>query len=166
MADEEKTEEEAGGKSSMMPMLLAGVVALVIGLGAGFVLFSPGEEAAPEAGSDAEAAAIPAETPDEYKARLLELEPVVANIEGDGYTRLLKMKVVLECESAEVRGEAEGRMAQIRDSTLTLVSSRRLVDLIDFEGKALLKDDLRDRVNQILTMGRVESVLLTEFVVQ
>jgi flagellar FliL protein len=148
-----------------MPVLIAGVAALVIGLGAGFVIFSPGEDSAVEETGEEEAA-VPAETADEYKARLLQLEPIVANIEGDGYTRLLKMTVVLECESADARGEAEGRMAQIRDSTLTLVSSRRLVDLIDFDGKALLKDDLRDRVNQILTAGRVESVLLTEFVVQ
>ncbi len=164
MADEENT-EPAEAKSSLVPMIGAAVVALAIGLGVGFVMFSPGDEAAGESSAEAEAV-VPAETPEAYKARLLQLEPIVANIEGDGYTRLLKMTVVLECESADVRGEAEGRMAQIRDSTLTLVSSRRLVDLIDFEGKALLKEDLRDRANQILTTGKVDTVLLTEFVVQ
>ena len=46
------------------------------------------------------------------------------------------------------------------------MSSKRLSDLEGFEGKALLKDDLRERVNSVLPSGEVQSVLFTEFVVQ
>ena len=91
---------------------------------------------------------------------------MIVNISGDGYARLLKVKVELECESPEVKAEAEARVPQIRDGILTLVSSKRLSEVTSFEGKALLKQDLQDRFNQMLTSGRVESVLLTEFVVQ
>ena len=63
-------------------------------------------------------------------------------------------------------GLNQHRAPQIRDTILTLVSSKQLADVVDFEGKALLKDDLRDRVNHFLTGGRVKSVLITEFVVQ
>ena len=55
---------------------------------------------------------------------------------------------------------------EIRDGILTLVSSKQLADVTGFEGKALLKDDLRDRVNALLDDGEVKSVLFTEFVVQ
>ena len=34
------------------------------------------------------------------------------------------------------------------------------------EGKALLKDDLRERLNALLDKGEVQSVMFTEFVVQ
>ena len=60
----------------------------------------------------------------------------------------------------------EERVTQVRDSAILLLSSKRLSDVSDFEGKALLKDDLQDRVNSLLEIGRVESVLFTEFVVQ
>ena len=62
--------------------------------------------------------------------------------------------------------EIEARVAQVRDTTILLLSSKRLSDITDFEGKALLKDDLRERVNALLDQGQVRSVMFTEFVVQ
>ncbi len=51
-------------------------------------------------------------------------------------------------------------------TTLLLLSSKRLSDVTEFEGRALLKDDLRERINGIVGEGKVASVLFTEFVVQ
>lgn len=172
MADEETEEGGGKAKSPMLMILIAALLALGIGLGVGFVLFKPADAPPPAEGEEvAESAEAPAEeekdeTVADFQSRTLNLDPVIVNIQGDGYTRLLKMTIALECESGEVRDEAEGRMAQIRDSTLTLVSSKRLVDLTDFEGKVLLKEEIRNRVDQLLTTGQVKSVLLTEFVVQ
>jgi flagellar basal body-associated protein FliL len=47
-----------------------------------------------------------------------------------------------------------------------LLSSKQLSDITDFEGKALLKEDILERVNDLLETGDVKSVLFTEFVVQ
>ena len=155
--------------------LIVALVATGAGLGGGFVLFESSPEpgaaeaeptASPSPGEEPTAQAEGQDTPDNYLQRLLQIEPIVANIEGDGYTRLLKIKVAFECDSPAARDEAELRLPQIQDAVLTLVSSKRLADVVGFEGKALLKDDLRDRVNHFLTGGRVRSVLITEFVVQ
>ena len=58
------------------------------------------------------------------------------------------------------------RLPQVRDATILLLSSKRLADISDYEGKTLLKDDLRARINATLETGKIEAVLFTEFVVQ
>ncbi len=155
------------------PLGLMIAIALVsMGAGAGgayaFLQRAPAAVAPAEGGEAAEAAEPepPPSESEEFKERLLSLEPQILNIAGDGYARLLKLRVEFECESPEVRQEALDRAPQIRDTILTLVSSKRLADVTGFEGKTLLKDDLRDRVNQLLTTGSVQNVLFTEFVVQ
>lgn len=168
-----EAETEGAPEKAKSPVVLILVVALVAagaGIGGGFVLFNKTPDPAAEAPAEAtgeEAAAAEAEaTPASYMQRLLQIEPIVVNIEGDGYTRMLKVKLAFECDSPESRDEAELRLPQIQDAVLTLVSSKRLGDLVGFEGKALLKDDLRDRVNHFLTGGQINAVLITEFVVQ
>lgn len=167
MADETT---EAPKKGKPIGLILGLLVGAAAGAGGGFVAF---QQTAPPAAPpeqteavDPEAETAAASRAAEFQERLLTLDPVIVNIAGDGYARLLKVKVELVCESPAVREEAEARLPQIRDGILTLVSSKQLADVTGFEGKALLKDDLRDRINQLLEVGTIESVLFTEFVVQ
>lgn len=109
--------------------------------------------------SDAEAAAT-------LRDRMLALDPFVVNLLGEDATRYLKVRVELEAETPALRGELEGRMAQVRDGVLAVLSAHDVVDVTSPEGKTLLKDDIRARVNALLRGGQVRSVLFTEFVVQ
>ena len=97
---------------------------------------------------------------------MLAFEPIVVNIAGSGSGRFLKVTVAVVTDTVEARDELGMRMPQVKDAMITLISSKRVVDVADFEGKVLLKEDLRDRIDGILLKGSVESVLLTEFVVQ
>ncbi|MND04882.1 flagellar basal body-associated protein FliL [compost metagenome] len=47
-----------------------------------------------------------------------------------------------------------------------LLTSRSFDDVTGFEGKALLKQDISERISALLTKGKVKAVLFTEFVVQ
>ncbi len=169
MADEEaeETTEEGGDEKGGKPWMLIILAALVaLGLGAGGTFFLLGGKEEPVAAEAGEADAEPVEPDTEFQERVFSLDPFVVNVTGEGYPRYLKMQVAFEMNTAEGRIEIESRVAQVRDTTILLLSSKRLSDISDFEGKALLKDDLRDRVNSLLKAGRVESVLFTEFVVQ
>ncbi len=172
MADEESKDAAPAGKSPIVLILLTAIVAAAVGAGVSFAMLqraAPPAEGEGEVTEEAAAAAAEEEAKaaaEEFKARLLALEPLIVNINGDGYARLLKLRVELECDTAATRQEAEARVPQIRDSLLTLVSSKRLADVTGFEGKTLLKADFQDRVNQVLENGKVDSVLFTEFVVQ
>ncbi len=167
MAEEENeatSEEKSGGKPWLL-ILLAAVVALLLGAGGTFFLLGNKQE--PAEAAQAKASEEPPVAPDlEFGERVFKMDPFIVNVTGEGYPRYLKMQIAFEMSSPEARQEAESRVSQIRDTTILLLSSKRLSDINDFEGKALLKDDLRDRVNALLKSGRVESVLFTEFVVQ
>ena len=186
MSEKQAEKKEEGAKAeagaSKKPMLIVGAAALVGGLAlGGFVLpkFVGGEHAAevsaehagakPEEASGAEGGGAPAKAGDsgaDFSARIVQLEPFVVNVSGENYPRYLKLQVVFEMSSPEAKGKLEERVAAVRDLTISLLSSKRLADITDFEGKALLKDDLRQQVDELLGKGSVEGVMFTEFVVQ
>ena len=151
-------------------MLIIGAVVLSLAAGAGGAFFLLSGEPEPPPVDDAQAAAAAAELREAegegFKERLYSLEPFVVNVTGDGYSRYLKVKVELEADSPELKVELDARISQVRDAVIVLLSSKKLSDITDFEGKALLKQDIFERVNDILETGELNSVLFTEFVVQ
>ncbi len=107
------------------------------------------------------------ETPDANgKGPLWSLDPIVTNLVNDGTPMLLKLKLELGFASEEAREQAMGSDSAVRDAVLTLVSSRRVADLTSFEGKVLLKEDIRMRLDHVLDGPQLKSVLVTEFVIQ
>jgi len=168
MAEEEETETtDEGAAKAGKPWLLIILAAVVASLlGAAGTYFALGGNEPPPSVEGEEVAEEPIEPDLEFQERVFKLDPFVVNVSGEGYPRYLKMQVAFEMDTPEAKLEIESRVAQVRDTTILLLSSKRLADISDFEGKALLKDDLRERVNSTLKTGRVESVLFTEFVVQ
>jgi flagellar basal body-associated protein FliL len=154
----------------MLPLILIGVGALVAGAALGnFVL--PKFLGGASAPAETEAGAAGESEPEEHGEEAEEAkgehgEPFVVNVSGESYPRYLKVQVAFETASPEGKALLEERVASIRDLTISLLSSKRLADVTDFEGKALLKDDLRHQVNELLGKEQVEAVLFTEFVVQ
>ncbi len=165
MAEENAAVAAEAKKGS--PWLLAfavGILGALVGGGGAFIAVSRTQQA-----QEANAASEPTSATEptaSFAERVHSLEPFVVNVSGEGYPRYVKLQLAFELDSPEARAELEERIAKVRDLTILLLSSKRLSDIEDFEGKALLKDDLRERVNAVLKTGTVESVLFTEFVVQ
>ena len=162
MAESEEQAEAPKAKSPWLLAFLVGILGAAVGGGGAFVAISKLPPPAPEAVDE------PGDAPEKanFSERVHSLEPFVVNVSGEAYPRYVKLTVAFEMDSPDARAELEERIAQIRDLTILMLSTKRLSDIEDFEGKALLKDDLRERVNAVLETGRVESVLFTEFVVQ
>jgi len=170
---EETPEASGGGKGGMMMVIAAALVSLGLGAGGAFFFASsqvpPPAPAAvtPEAEIAAErAAAKNRAMTEDFKDRLYGLDPFVVNVTGDGYNRFLKLRVELETNDTDLKEELEARLPQVRDALIVLLSSKQLSDITDFEGKALLKEDMLERVNDVLDTGSIRSILFTEFVVQ
>jgi flagellar FliL protein len=159
-------------KGAALPIAIAALASLAAGAGGAWFLLRPPAAPAPAghaaaAAGEPGAAKEPALSPSaSFAQRLLPLEPFVVNVNGDGYTRYLKLVLSLEASTPEVKQELAARAPQIRDAVIAVLTSKRLEDISDFEGKALLKEDLQKRVNDLLSGGAVQSVLFTEFVVQ
>lgn len=171
---EEGEESGKGGKGGLVPIIVAALISLGLGAGGAFYFAStqtpppaaPLDEVAKAEALIAEAAAKQKMMTEEYKDRLYTLDPLVVNVTGDGFNRFLKLKVEFEAEDSSLKDELDARLPQVRDAMIVLLSSKQLSDITDFEGKALLKEDILERVNDVLETGKVKSILFTEFVVQ
>ena len=169
-AAESQENAEGGGKSGVVGMIVTALLAGLFGA-AGTVAvqhspLAPKPAPAPAAEAAAGEPVVEETTAEDFQARLIAFEPIVVNIAGSGAGRFLKVTVNVVTDSVEAHEELGMRKPQVKHAMITLMSSKRVVDVADFEGKVLLKEDLRDRIDGILTKGSVESVLLTEFVVQ
>ena len=97
---------------------------------------------------------------------LLALDPFVVNLADEDGSRYLKATIQLEFVGTRVPNEMNARLPQIRDLLLTLFSSKLFADVRATEGKADLREDILNRVNQALRRDLVKAVYFTEFVVQ
>lgn len=171
---EEAEESSGGGKGGMVMIIAAALISLGLGAGGAFFFASsqvpppapPVTEEAEAMQMEARTAASQKRTTEDFKERLYGLEPFVVNVTGDGYNRFLKLRVELETSDSQLKEELDARLPQVRDALIVLLSSKQLSDITDFEGKALLKEDILERVNDLVETGKVRSILFTEFVVQ
>lgn len=134
------------------------------------------EEAAAEHGGEEEAAAEgehgeeAASTGGGKKAplseRLVTLDPFVVNLDDGGYKRFLKTRIELETKSPAKKAKLATQTAQMRDTIIVLLTSKRVEDLGGFEGKVVLKNEIERRLNDVLGEDEIQSVLITEFVIQ
>lgn len=166
MTDEVSSENEGGGGgggASWLIVLLVLVLALAAGAGGTFFFLS---QAPTPTEAPVEAQSEPVDPGVEFQDRLVSLEPFVVNIAGEAYPRFLKLKIELEADTPATKKELDARRPQVRDTTILLLASKRLPEVSEFEGRALLKDDLKTRITALLGEGKVTSVMFTEFVVQ
>ena len=80
--------------------------------------------------------------------------------------RYVKMDVELELVSPEVAKEVEAQNARIRDAMIMLLSSKTYQELSTQEGKHILRNEILDRINQILNGPKVVRVYYVNLVIQ
>ncbi|MBG08862.1 MAG: hypothetical protein CME68_08900 [Halobacteriovoraceae bacterium] len=92
------------------------------------------------------------------------LDPFTANLaQGDGPRRYLRLKVVLRFSKTSSEEEFRSRKAQIRDTVITIINSKRPTDVLKLEGKDNLKEELKAAINTYLIDGSVIDVYYTQF---
>lgn len=172
-ADQAQETASGVGKGGMVMIVVAALISLGLGAGGAFFFASQQQSSTQSAQQTIEAelaaekaAAKQRALTEDFKERLYGLDPFVVNVTGDGYNRFLKLRIELETSDTVVKEEIDARLPQVRDAMIVLLSSKRLSDITDFEGKVLLKEDMLERVNDLLDSGQVRSILFTEFVVQ
>ena len=156
-------EEAAPKKGRGKLLLVVGVVLLLAGGGGGAAWYlgylpfghsAEPEEAAPEAHAPVQVGALHA------------FDPFLANLEDTDGNRYLKASLQVEFFEAEVPHDFEARIPQLRDLLLTVFTSKTYAEIRTPEGKALLRDDIINRINRTLGHDVVKAVYFTEFIVQ
>ena len=95
---------------------------------------------------------------------LFPLEGFTANLaQGDGPRRFVRLNAVLKLSKDSSEKEAQARKPQIRDTIISTLNSKRPEDLLQLEGKAFLKEEIRSAINAFLVDGRVIDVFYVNF---
>ena len=94
------------------------------------------------------------------------LDPFIVNLSDEDGHRYLKATVQVEFHDAIVPPEFRRRLPQARDMLLTLFSSKSFADVRTPQGKAVLREEIVNRLNTVLDEDAVKAVYLTEFIVQ
>lgn len=100
------------------------------------------------------------------KTAIVALDPFVLNLSDHG--RYLKVTIQLELSDKELEMDVKEKTPQLRDTIITLVSSKSLSSISSPEGKFQLKDEILFRANQIMGMEKdaFKNLYFTEFVMQ
>lgn len=169
MADKEQTPSEdsgaaKGGKSKLLIIILISVLILVIAaVGAVFALSGDkkteegeGEETDEYTVEDVEKTNLP--------GAILPLETFIVNLQVKG--SYLKTTVQLQFSHPEVPPSMKTDLPKVRDAVITTLSAKRAQDILSLEGKELLRQEIREAVNDSLGVEDVTEVFFTEFIIQ
>ncbi len=87
------------------------------------------------------------------------------NLAGEG-ERYLKTGVAVEVSGPDAQTELTNRDPQVKDIVIAVLSAKTMAGVASQEGKEAVKREIRDRINRLLSKGRVRNVFFTEFVFQ
>lgn len=98
--------------------------------------------------------------------RTATFDQFVTNLADPAGNRYIEMVIDVEVISPEVIRELEMQNPRIRDSILMLLSSKTYQDLNSPAGRLRLKNEILDRINQVLGGPKVNRVFFTEIIVR
>jgi len=172
--DKDKTEnpeKKSKPKKSLKLIIIAGgglLALLLVGGGAAYFLLSSPAPDSPEKASllDKAKSLFPGgkKSPDSPATAIHKMEPFLVNLADPGQLRYLK--VTLHVETPLKAEEYEKKLPQLRDSVLSILSSKLFKDILTSEGKNALREEIKGRMNQVLAEVKVQNVYFTEFVIQ
>jgi flagellar FliL protein len=146
-------------KTSRMPLLIASVVCLLLGTGAGY-------GASEYLGSSSEAAAaVSTADPEAGPTATVPLGEFTVNLRNTAGGRMLQMSISALVTETAVEQFNESQ-AQMRDAVLVMASDKTVAELDGGDNKIDFRNDVLTRLNGVLGTEAVRAVYLTRFVVQ
>lgn len=177
MADEkEEVKQSSGGGKGLMIVLIALVVILLLAVGVGgYLLYSSGvltgQQATGEEQVKKEQAGDSKET---FKANINDLVLNITNAKGR--EKLMKLSFSLKSTEPTIEALVEEYKPEIVDVVIAQISSRSSEELLTVGGKALLKEELLEDINNIMNEvtannedvkeNNIKKILFTTFVIK
>ncbi len=168
--EENKEEAENGtgakpqGKKSPMKLILLIIVVVALG-GGGFYVWNSGllKGFSKEKKKAVAAAAVPAKA---EIGPIRSMEAFIVNLADPMGKRYLKVRMDIELDEDKVMPEVEKRLPQLRDTIVSVLSSKTYDDIGGLDGKMQLRAELMTMLNQFLRTGKITNIYFTEFIVQ
>ncbi|WP_169975043.1 MULTISPECIES: flagellar basal body-associated protein FliL [unclassified Campylobacter] len=94
------------------------------------------------------------------------MDQFIVNLLSESGSRFLKTKVDLELNNEALTPEIDKKKSLIRDIIIRTLSSKTFEEVSTIKGKDRLKDEIVDRLNEVLADGHIKNIYFTDFVVQ
>jgi len=154
MAEEKVEEKKKSGKSPMMMILIGLIVVLLLAIG-GIVYFLN------EKGMFSDEVANPSAPTAEKKVEVekeeigetfqANIDSLVLNItDAKGRAKLMKLSFTMKASEPTIEALIEANKAEMVDSVIRQISARTSEELLTVGGKAMLKEEMIDELNNIL----------------
>ncbi|OPL16136.1 MAG: hypothetical protein AVO38_08670 [delta proteobacterium ML8_D] len=102
----------------------------------------------------------------DVKKGIWPLDSIIVNLMDNNGERYLKITIQLETSNEACIPELDLLKPEIMDGLLDLLSSKKYIQIVGFEGKQRLRDEIAIRVNNYLDKGQITKVYFTEFIIQ
>jgi len=154
-------------KGGRLKWVIIVLLLLLLGAGGAWYYFLSGLPGSRGASADPTAATtkVVATSPAPNLTTTL-LAPFLVNLADPLGKRYIKLTLEVEITSPQVAQELEKQTPKIRDSVIMLLSSKSYADLAPTESKLQLKNEITDRLNQILGGPKVSRVFFVDMVIQ
>ncbi|NOX14432.1 MAG: flagellar basal body-associated protein FliL [Epsilonproteobacteria bacterium] len=90
----------------------------------------------------------------------------IVNLLSENGSRFLKTTIDLEMDKPELSNELDKKKPLIRDIIIRILSSKTFEEVSTMKGKSRLKDEIVNKLNNVLADGRIRDVFFTDFIVQ
>lgn len=161
--EQEEKKEGGGNKLLLIVIIILLLVLLIVGGLVAYFLLSGGDEEQVE----------PQKVEKKKKvSKMTEIGPIypldrfIVNLLSNNSNRYLKCKIDLELDAPELQKEIDKKLPAIRDLIIRILSSKTVEEIQTSKGKEKLKEEIKRKINEILTTGEIRNVYFTEFVIQ
>ena len=151
--------------SKTMLIIIISVAVLFMGMaGAGFFILWNKISQMPQDLSKVEE--MPVEEEENAIGPLYSLDTMIVNLSDHGGKRYLRVTMALELSDPDALATIESRLPQVRDAILMILPTKKYDDVSTTDGKIALRSQVTEKINSLMTKGRVNNIYFTEFVVQ
>ncbi len=166
--EEQKEEKSSGGSNKLLLVVIIVLLLLLLIIGGLVAYFLLSGNDNPE-----DQPQEPKKIEKKHKVKeMTEIGPIypldqfIVNLVSNGASRYLKCKIDLELDSPELQQEVDKKLPAIRDAIIQILSSKTVEEIQTAKGKEKLKEEIKRKLNEMLTTGEIRNVYFTEFVIQ
>ena len=154
-------------KSKKWLIIFLGLIVLVGGGIGAVIFFAPGliPDSLKFGGSKGETQEEKKPAAKKLQGHIYSMDPFIVNLADANPSRYLKIKLSLESKEPKANEEYDKRLPQLRDTVLTILSSKTFKEVSDSEGKVKLREEIISRVNERLGSFQVKNVRSTVWII-
>jgi flagellar basal body-associated protein FliL len=104
-----------------------------------------------------------AAAPKEY---IYSVGEITVNLNEPGYKRYIKVDVSLGSTDKALETELAEYMSKVKDTINEILRSKKIEDINTAEKTDAIKNEIRDKVNSLLTKGKVTKVYFNQILIQ